>query len=97
MSENMKTQALKKILAQVQENIHSKKESEPVTKAKSKTFDAPADLSLKQSESLKAAQVRILDLEKELYALRENQSSMLLASDVLKEKHEQLLVEKRRA
>ena len=54
---------------------------------------SPLEITLQQSESLKAAQARICALEEELQKLRQNNESLVSAGEVLKENREQLLAE----
>ena len=54
---------------------------------------SPMEITLRQSESLKAAQSQILVLEKELQKLRRDNEALVSAAEVLKEKQEQLMGE----
>ena len=54
---------------------------------------SPLQISLMQSEALRAAQKRIIDLEEELEVLRENNESLTSASEVLKERIDELMAE----
>ena len=54
---------------------------------------SPLEITLQQSESLKAAQARIGALEGELQKLRQDNESLVSAGEVLKENRERLLAE----
>ncbi|MCY4512175.1 MAG: hypothetical protein OXB86_00640, partial [Bdellovibrionales bacterium] len=54
---------------------------------------SPLEITLQQSESLKAAQLRISTLEEELQKLRKENESLISTAEVLKENREQLLAE----
>ena len=54
---------------------------------------SPLEITLQQSESLKAAQAKISALEEDLQILRQNNESLISTAEVLKEGREQLLAE----
>ena len=54
---------------------------------------SPLEITLQQSESLKAAQAKISALEEDLQKLRQDNESLISTAEVLKEGREQLLAE----
>ena len=67
--------------------------SQLMARASVKGGGSPLEITLQQSESLKAAQARISTLEGELQNLRQENESLVSTAEVLKESREQLLAE----
>ena len=75
--------------------------SEPIQMSKSQLMarasveggGSPLEITLQQSESLKAAQARISTLEGELQKFRQDNESLISTAEVLKESREQLMAE----
>lgn len=82
----------KKSLKNFSESLQVSK-SQLMARSSVKGGGSPLEITLQQSESLKAAQAKISALEEDLQKLRQDNESLISTAEVLKENREQLLAE----